>query len=136
MRYRIGMVIEGKVTGIQPYGAFVSLDNDTQGLIHISECRNGYISDIYDLLQVGQRVRVMIIDIDEYTQKISLSLRCLEKKFDFYHTSVAPNQYKHYWTNRHVEEGFAPIADRLDEWVEQALADIDKKSEKSSWPYG
>ena len=37
MRYRIGMIIEGRITGIQPYGAFVSLDNRTQGLIHISE---------------------------------------------------------------------------------------------------
>ena len=38
--YRIGMVLEGYVTGIQPYGAFVALDEETQGLIHISECHH------------------------------------------------------------------------------------------------
>lgn len=83
MNYRIGMVLDGKVTGIQPYGAFVALDDKTQGLIHISECRHGFIDDIRSYLKVGQRVKVMIIDIDEYTQKISLSVRCLEKPFDF-----------------------------------------------------
>lgn len=125
MRYRIGMVIEGNVTGIQPYGAFVELDENTQGLIHISECHHGFVSDIHEVLKVGQRVRVMIIDIDEYTQKISLSLRCLERPFDFYHNKVRRNRRKRYWTNRHVEEGFSPIAKHLDGWVESALEDID-----------
>ena len=61
--YRIGMVLEGYVTGIQPYGAFVALDEETQGLIHISECHHGFVDDIQNYLKVGQRVRVMIIDI-------------------------------------------------------------------------
>ena len=37
MQYRIGQIVEGTITGIQPYGAFVSLDEETSGLIHISE---------------------------------------------------------------------------------------------------
>ena len=81
--YRIGMVLEGRVTGIQPYGAFVALDEETQGLIHISECHHGFVEDIQKYLEVGQKIKVMIIDIDEYTKKISLSVRCLEKPFDF-----------------------------------------------------
>ena len=80
MNYRIGMVLDGKVTGIQPYGAFVALDDKTQGLIHISECRHGFIDDIRSYLKVGQRVKVMIIDIDEYTQKISLPVRLRQRK--------------------------------------------------------
>ena len=56
VNYRIGMVLDGKVTGIQPYGAFVALDDKTQGLIHISECRHGFIDDIRSYLKVGQRV--------------------------------------------------------------------------------
>ncbi|MEY8585545.1 MULTISPECIES: CvfD/Ygs/GSP13 family RNA-binding post-transcriptional regulator [Ligilactobacillus] len=122
--YRIGMVLEGYVTGIQPYGAFVALDEETQGLIHISECHHGFVDDIQNYLKVGQRVRVMIIDIDEYTQKISLSVRCLEKTFDFNQPRHTRYQHKKYWTNRHVYEGFTPIAKRLDHWVDEALADI------------
>ncbi|MFZ4356441.1 CvfD/Ygs/GSP13 family RNA-binding post-transcriptional regulator, partial [Enterococcus gallinarum] len=75
MTYKIGQIIEGKVTGIQTYGAFVSLDNETQGLIHVSEVQSGYTKNIHSLLKVGQPVTVQIIDIDEYSKKISLSLR-------------------------------------------------------------
>ena len=98
MDYRIGMVLTGRVTGIQPYGAFVLLDDNTQGLIHISELKHGFISDVGDYLKVGQMVKVMIVDIT--------------------------HRYKKYWSNRHVEEGFKPIAERLDGWVEDALEDI------------
>lgn len=43
MDYQIGKVITGKITGVQPYGAFVSLDAETQGLIHVSEVKHGFI---------------------------------------------------------------------------------------------
>ena len=56
------------MTGIQPYGAFVSLDNETQGLIHVSEVQSGYTKNIHSLLKVGQPVTVQIIDIDEYSK--------------------------------------------------------------------
>ena len=52
--YRNGKIIEGRITGIQPYGAFVSLDNRTQGLIHISECHHGYVDNIRNFLKVGK----------------------------------------------------------------------------------
>ncbi|KRL02733.1 polyribonucleotide nucleotidyltransferase [Liquorilactobacillus capillatus DSM 19910] len=122
------MVVEGRVTGIQPYGAFVTLKDNTQGLIHISECRHGFVEDINNYLKVNQRIKVKIIDIDEYTQKISLSLRCLEKKgsklekIDY----KVRCEHKHFWTSRHVETGFEPIAQRLDTWIAEGLADIKK----------
>lgn len=77
MSYKIGDIIEGTVTGIQNYGAFVALDEETQGLIHISELKHGYVDDIHEFLEVGQKVKVIIMDIDEYSQKISLSMRAL-----------------------------------------------------------
>ncbi|ETA73995.1 CvfD/Ygs/GSP13 family RNA-binding post-transcriptional regulator [Ligilactobacillus equi] len=126
MIYKIGMVLEGKVTGIQPYGAFVTLDEHTQGLIHISECHHGYVEKISEYLKIGQKVKVMIIDIDEYTQKISLSIRCLERGFDFSHAGErARYQHKKFWTNKKVQEGFNPIAKNLNRWVEAALVDIE-----------
>lgn len=69
MTYKIGMIVKGKVTGIQPYGAFVSLDKDTQGLVHISECKHGFVKNLNEVLQVGEEIEVMVIDIDEYTKK-------------------------------------------------------------------
>ena len=73
MDYRIGMVLTGRVTGIQPYGAFVLLDDNTQGLIHISELKHGFISDVSDYLKVGQMVKVMAFRL----------LQELRKKFRF-----------------------------------------------------
>ena len=123
--YRIGQVIDGRVTGIQPYGAFVALDERTQGLIHISECHHGFVDDVSKFLHVGEEVSVMIIDIDLYTGKISLSIRCLEKPFDFSQPRKrARFQHKRYWTNRNVSTGFKPIHDRLEGWVTDALDDI------------
>ena len=43
MHYKIGEIVEGIITGIQPYGAFVSLDDETCGLIHISEISDGFV---------------------------------------------------------------------------------------------
>ncbi|KRK36940.1 CvfD/Ygs/GSP13 family RNA-binding post-transcriptional regulator [Loigolactobacillus bifermentans] len=120
MTYHIGDVVPGRVTGIQPYGAFIALDEEHQGLIHISECQHGFVSDIHHLLKVGQLIDVQILDIDEYSKKISLSLRSLEKlpynsqKF----------RRKHYWTSREEHFGFQPIAERLPGWIEQALKDF------------
>ncbi|MBO0475928.1 general stress protein 13 [Vagococcus sp. DIV0080] len=115
MEYKIGMVINGKITGIQPYGAFVSLDNNQQGLIHVSEVKHGFIKNIADELEVGQKVTVKIIDIDEYTQKISLSLRVLQP--------APPVAYrkKKFFTNKNKKIGFATIEDKLDEWIDEAL---------------
>lgn len=122
--YRIGMRVHGRVTGIQPYGAFVTLDGEHRGLIHISECHEGYVKSITEYLKVGQAVDVIILDIDEYTGKISLSLRCIEHQphptvndLEIYKTF----RHKHFWTNRHVHAGFEPIANHLASWTSDSL---------------
>ena len=77
---KIGDKLKGVITGIKPYGAFVSLENGTTGLIHISEIKTGYIDNIYNTLKVDQDVLVQVVDFDEFTQKASLSLRTLEEE--------------------------------------------------------
>ncbi|MEO1768222.1 CvfD/Ygs/GSP13 family RNA-binding post-transcriptional regulator [Candidatus Enterococcus ferrettii] len=116
MGYKIGQIIKGDITGIQPYGAFVSLDNHAQGLIHVSEIQAGFTKNIHQYLEIGQKVRVQIIDIDEYTQKISLSLRTLAN-----HPPASPYQRKRYFTNRNKNIGFRSIQDEMPSWIEDAL---------------
>lgn len=118
MAFKIGQRVSGRITGIQPYGAFVSLGGHRQGLIHISECHCGYVKDIHDYLSVNQEVDVVILDIDEFTGKISLSIRCLEH-LDL-DVPEREHQHRHYWTNHHVNAGFKPIADRLNGWKAEA----------------
>ena len=55
---KIGDKLEGTITGIQPYGAFVELESGVTGLIHISEIRSGYVSNIQDILSIGEKVFV------------------------------------------------------------------------------
>ena len=77
-KFEIGTVTKGKVTGIQPYGAFVALNEETQGLVHISEVKHGFVKDINEHLSVGDEVNVKVLSVDESTGKIGLSIRATE----------------------------------------------------------
>lgn len=72
-----GVLREGKVVSLKPYGAFVDLEGVT-GLLHISEISNLPIPSLPSLLQVGQNIKVIISQIDEYKNRISLTLKMLE----------------------------------------------------------
>lgn len=74
MAIEIGSIQEGKVTGIMNFGAFVSLPGGKSGLVHISEISNTFVKDVHDHLQVGQIVKVKVIDINEQG-KINLSIK-------------------------------------------------------------
>lgn len=78
--YKIGQMINVEVVGIQAYGVFTKIDEETQGLIHISEVEHGYVDNLQDLFRIGEKLDVVILDIDEYDGKISLSLRSLKKQ--------------------------------------------------------
>ena len=74
MAIEIGSIQEGKVTGIMNFGAFVSLPGGKSGLVHISEIANTFVKDVHDHLQVGQMVKVKVLDINEQG-KINLSIK-------------------------------------------------------------
>ena len=74
MDVTIGAVLEGKVTGIMKFGAFVSLPGGKSGLVHISEIAYTYVNQVSDHLQVGQEVKVKVIGIDE-AGRINLSIK-------------------------------------------------------------
>ena len=125
MAYHIGEIVQGTVTGIQPYGAFVQLDDHTQGLIHISECRSAFIRHVGNELHVGQVIDVMILDNDQYNEKISLSRRSVldanQKVRTDRENQRVDNWHHHYWTNQHLNIGFETIADNRDDMIAEAL---------------
>ncbi len=112
----IGQVIEGKVTGIQPYGAFVAIDGDMQGLVHISEIMHGYVKDINDHLSVGDTVNVKVIQIDEEKGKISLSIRATEDAPK--ESAKQENNTKNNDSNSE-SSGFNILKDKLQGWIDQ-----------------
>ena len=70
---KVGAVMEGKVTSITRFGAFVSLDNRRSGLVHISEIANTYVNDVHDYLQEGQTVKVVVLSSEN--GKVNLSIK-------------------------------------------------------------
>ena len=73
----IGAIVEGKVTGLTAFGAFVSLPDGKSGMVHISEVSNSFVKDIKDFLKEGQDVKVKIVNITD-EGKISLSIKKAE----------------------------------------------------------
>ncbi len=74
MEFGVGSIVEGKVTGITKFGAFVSLPEGKSGLVHISEIAYAYVSEVSEHLHVGQDVTVKVIGIDE-AGRINLSIK-------------------------------------------------------------
>ncbi len=84
MEEHIGEILEGKVTGITKFGAFVALPGGKSGLVHISEVANAFVSDVSEHVQIGQTVKVMLLSITP-EGKINLSIK----------RALAPAQPKH-----------------------------------------
>ncbi len=70
----IGAIVEGKITGLTAFGAFVSLPDGKSGMVHISEVSNTFVKDIKDFLKEGQEVKVKIVSVSD-EGKISLSIK-------------------------------------------------------------
>lgn len=77
MEPQVGSILEGKVTSITKFGAFVALEGGRSGLVHISEIANTFVNDVHDYVQDGQTVKVKIIGIAD-DGKINLSIKKAE----------------------------------------------------------
>ncbi len=77
MEFGVGAVVDGKVTGITKFGAFVALPEGKSGLVHISEIAYSYVNEVSDHLHEGQEVKVKIIGIDQ-ANRINLSIKQVE----------------------------------------------------------
>ncbi len=126
-----GSIITGKVTGVQPYGAFVALGENIQGLVHISEITHGYVKDINDHLKVGDEIKVKVLSVDENAGKIGLSIRATEepplqqaikvkKPRKRLAAAIIPEG--------EGQQGFNTLKEKLQEWIDQSQSeDLIKK---------
>ena len=111
--YIVGSIVKGEVTGIEPYGIFVKVE-EYNGLIHISEIANKYISNITNYVNVGDKIYAKVIELDDVDKKLKLSIKGLN--------------YKENYSNRKVNEsvrGFSPLQENLDKWIDEALKDLE-----------
>ena len=74
-KYPIGSKVSGTINRFSPFGAFVQLEDDINGLIHLSEISDQKVEDPSDFLEVGQEVEAVVINIDRDEHRIGLSLK-------------------------------------------------------------
>lgn len=74
-----GMVLEGAVTNVTNFGAFVDIGVHQDGLVHVSELSARFVRDPYEVVKVGQVVRVQVLSADAKTKRISLSMKELQQ---------------------------------------------------------
>lgn len=115
MPIHVGDIVKGMITGIQPYGAFVSLDNGYKGLVHISEISERYVRDVHSYVRLNERVKVKVLDISDM-EHIKLSLKAVASNKQRFHSKrqggvqPLPN----------TVIGFSSLAVHLNEWIETA----------------
>lgn len=114
-----GDIIDVKITGIQPYGAFATLPDHSSGLIHISEISEKYVKSIERFVHVGQMVKVKVLDFDQENQHAKLSLKALDQK------NKRRNKRVYYKTQRksiaETKKGFLPLQQAMEQWLKQGI---------------
>lgn len=79
MELSVGQIVDGEVSNIMKFGAFIDLADNKSGLVHISEISDDYVEKVSDFLEKGQKVKVKILSIDD-SGKIALSLKGAKEK--------------------------------------------------------
>ncbi|MFL6554081.1 MAG: 30S ribosomal protein S1 [Chthoniobacterales bacterium] len=74
-KYKIGDLVNGKVTKLASFGAFVQLQDDIDGLVHISQLSEDHVAKVKDVLKVGQEVEARVIKVDKVERRIGLSIK-------------------------------------------------------------
>lgn len=132
-----GAILEGTVVNITAFGAFVEFEGKT-GLVHISEVADTFIKDIKDVLKLGDKVKVKILNIDEQG-KISLSIKqASEKKPEVKEKSERPERtfkerdYRAERPNRIMDKGpqsFEDMMSRFQKDSEERVAEYKRRAE-------
>jgi small subunit ribosomal protein S1 len=78
-RFKAGEVIEGEVTKLVPFGAFVRVADGIEGLVHISELSESHVESAEEIVQVADRVRVRVVEVDVSRRRVSLSMRRVDE---------------------------------------------------------
>ena len=110
--YKIGDIIECIVTGFKEYGIFVNVANSYSGLIHISEISNSFVSNVKDYTEIGERIFAKVLEVDEKTKQLKLSIKNINYKKDGKEMKET-SQY-----------GFKPIKKQLNIWINEKLQEL------------
>ena len=118
-KYKKGKIVKGTISGIEDYGAFVSLDEYYSGLIHISEISHGFVKNIEDFVKIGDIIYVEVLDVDEKLSQLKLSVKNISYKrnSNFRRRKI-----------RETSLGFRTLSYKLPLWIDENLKKIKNTS--------
>lgn len=117
--YEKNKIVKGTVSGITEYGIFVKLDDYYSGLIHISEISDKFVSNINDYVRIGDNIKVLILDVDDESCHLKLSIKSLNSKSKKNNYPIIETIHK-----------FSTLEKKLDVWIDEYLEN--KKIKKAS----
>ena len=115
-KYEEGKIVVGCVTGIENYGIFVSLNEYYSGLIHISEISTKFVKDPSDFVEIGETIRVKILEKDDDTYHLKLSIKDIDYRIN----------KKSRGKIEETPSGFETLSIKLDDWVEEKYDEINE----------
>ncbi|KGR87931.1 MULTISPECIES: S1 domain-containing RNA-binding protein [Lysinibacillus] len=131
MSIEVGSKVQGKVTGITNFGAFVELPDGKTGLVHISEVADNYVKDINEHLKVGDEVEVKVMNV-EADGKIGLSIRKAKPQAERPERPQRPrrdNNRSHERNDRQPKENFEQKMARFLKDSDERLATLKRATE-------
>ncbi len=128
--YPLGTIVDGKVTKIVPFGAFVELEESIEGLVHISEMANRHIETPAQVVKVGNTVKVKIMDVSVERRRISLSMKAAADELGFDIFVEAPPETEEKQTRQRTKRN-GRTEEKSDRPEKQGKAEAADAAEKS-----
>ena len=102
--YKIGDIVNGKVTGIEKYGVFLLMEDGYTGLIHISEISEKFVRNVFDYVQLDEVISSKVIEVDDSNKRLKLTI----KNFDY---RIEDKK------NLEDNNGFSLLKEKLPGWI-------------------
>jgi len=119
-KIKVGDIVIAKITDVKPYAAFLSFEDGSRGLLHISEISDKFIKDIDSYVSKGDEISVLVLSIDDTDHFIRTSFKKIPEQER--HTSHVNERVKPLVN----DEDFAPLKERLEGWIKESLEEKEK----------
>lgn len=113
--YKKGDIVKGTVSGLTDYGIFVRINDEYDGLVHISSISDRFVRNIGDYASLNDIINVEILDIDEESKKMKLSIKNIQYKDKTIMGRITE-----------TEHGFETLKNQLPTWIEKNLKSVKK----------
>ena len=116
MSHQIDEILLGTVINVKPYAAFLSFEDGSQGLLHISEISDAFIRDIEKFVEVGDQINVKVLSVDEKNGFLRVSFKRVPPDKAYSTHANGKNHLKEI-----NEEDFQKLKEKLPQWIEETL---------------